>query len=42
MNWLQSPAIKYMGLNLIDLPFINISVHFDKASLFIEEALQAG
>lgn len=41
-NYFQDPSIVYLGLNLIDLPFINISVHFEKASAFIEEALTSG
>ncbi|XP_050727595.1 dual specificity protein phosphatase 3-like [Eriocheir sinensis] len=41
-NFYKSPSIKYLGLNLIDLPFINISVHFERASVFIEEALKSG
>lgn len=38
----QDQSLVYLGLNLIDLPFINISVHFDKGSDFIEEALSSG
>ncbi|MPC60260.1 Dual specificity protein phosphatase 3 [Portunus trituberculatus] len=38
----QDQSLVYLGLNLIDLPFINISVHFEKASAFIEEALSSG
>lgn len=38
----QDPSIRYLGLDLIDLPFINISTHFEKASKFVDEALSSG
>ncbi|XP_063859949.1 dual specificity protein phosphatase 3-like [Scylla paramamosain] len=41
-SFYKDQSLVYLGLNLIDLPFINISVHFEKASAFIEEALSSG
>ncbi|KAG0711823.1 Inactive dual specificity phosphatase 27 [Chionoecetes opilio] len=38
----EDPSLVYLGLNLIDLPFINISVHFDKGARFVDEALASG
>ncbi|KAK7077241.1 Dual specificity protein phosphatase 3 [Halocaridina rubra] len=38
----KNPSIIYQGLDLLDMPFINISVHFEKASEFIDEALASG
>ena len=38
----QSPTITYLGLDLLDLPFINISAHFDKGVSFIDDALLSG
>ncbi|KAG7153895.1 dual specificity protein phosphatase 3-like [Homarus americanus] len=41
-NYYKDPSITYLGLDLIDLPFINISTHFEKATDFIDSALRSG
>ncbi|XP_045614771.1 dual specificity protein phosphatase 3 [Procambarus clarkii] len=41
-KYYKDPSITYLGLDLIDLPFINISLHFEKASAFIDSALRSG
>ncbi|XP_027232490.1 dual specificity protein phosphatase 3 isoform X1 [Penaeus vannamei] len=41
-DYYKDPSIVYLGLNLIDLPFINISVHFETGANFIEDALSSG
>ncbi|XP_071525971.1 dual specificity protein phosphatase 3 isoform X2 [Panulirus ornatus] len=41
-NFYKDPSVRYLGLDLIDLPFINISTHFERASKFINEALSSG
>ncbi|XP_069944651.1 dual specificity protein phosphatase 3-like isoform X2 [Cherax quadricarinatus] len=41
-TYYKDPSITYIGLDLIDLPFINISMHFEKASEFIDNALSSG
>ncbi|XP_068232676.1 dual specificity protein phosphatase 3-like [Palaemon carinicauda] len=38
----KSPTITYLGLDLLDLPFVNITVHFEKAVDFIDEAINSG
>lgn len=34
--------IKYMGVQLIDLPMANISVHFEETADFIENGVKSG
>lgn len=35
----ESEKIKFLGLRVIDIPGAKISIHFEKAAEFIEDAL---
>ncbi|XP_066967749.1 dual specificity protein phosphatase 3 isoform X1 [Macrobrachium rosenbergii] len=41
-DFYKSPTITYLGLDLLDLPFVNITVHFEKSVNFIDDALNSG
>jgi len=41
-DYYKDPSITFHGLELIDLPFANITPHFEPGAVFIEKALKTG
>lgn len=41
-DYYRDTNIKYMGIQLLDLPVANISMHFEETAAFIENGVKRG